>query len=128
MNDVSMQDTYVQLQDEREMLRKLIKSLQQLNRKLADAEQQYREALTKYCLRLKVNGYEGEIDGEYMQTEPVAWTVTQDLARGIPEVAELRMKRDTVQGEVEAVQQKIYQTKIEIRLLEAEMEAIRKGE
>ena len=126
--DPSMQDTYVQLQEERELLSKLIKSLQQYNRKLAKAEQDYREEFTKKCLELKVNGYEGDIDGEYINTEPVAWTVTKDLARGIPEVAEKRMERDSLQGEVDAIKQKIYQTKIEIRLLESEMESIQKGE
>lgn len=126
--DLSMQDTYNQLQEERDMLRKLIKSLQKYNRKLAEAEQEYREMFTKTCLKLKVDGYEGEINGEWTQTEPVAWTVTKQLARGIPEVAELRRERDTVKGEVEAIQQKIYQTKIEIRLLEGEMESIQKGE
>lgn len=126
--DASMQDSYNQLQEERDMLRKLISSLQKANRKLAEAEQAYREAFTKTCLKLKVNGYEGGIEGEYTETGPVAWTVTPKLARGIPEVAELRRERDTLEGEVDAIRQKIYQTKIEIRLLENEIENIQRGE
>ena len=123
--DVSMQDTYNDLQAERDMLKKLIKSLQKYNRKLAEAEQKYRKAYAKECIRIKLNGVEGE-DGE--TTEPVAWTMTPEIARGLPEVAQLRYERDLAKGEIEAIKQKIYQTKIEIRLLEGEMEAIRKGE
>lgn len=127
MNDVSMQDTYNQLEDERDMLRNLIKSLQVYNRKLAKAEYEYRKALTKTCFLLKTEGYEGEIDGEYKEVGKVAWTVTTTLARGIPEVAEKRQERDTLEGEIEAIKQKIYQTKTEIRLLENEMESIQRG-
>lgn len=126
--DTSMQNTQNQLTDERDMLRRLIKAMQQLNRKLAEAEFEYRKAMTKYCFILKTKGYEGEIDGEEIKVGKCAWTVTTDLARGIPEVAEKRMERDTLRGEVEAIQQKIYQTKIEIRLLENEMESIQRGE
>ena len=66
--DVSMQDTYNQLQEERDMLRKLIKSLQQVNRKLADAEQEYRKKFSSECIRIKLDGVEGE-EGK---TDPVA--------------------------------------------------------
>ena len=122
--DLSMQDTYNQLQEERDMLRKLIKSLQQVNRKLADAEQEYRKKFSNECIRIKLDGVEGE-EGK---TDPVAWTMTPQIARGLDEVAELRYERDILEGEKEAIMQKIYQTKIEIDLLQNEMESIQKGE
>ncbi len=124
----NMQQTYNDLQENRKMLSKLISSLQKANRKLAKAEEEYRRAMTKWCFILKEEGYEGEIDGEHVEVGPVAWTVTTTLARGIPEVSELRLERDTLQGEKDAIQEKVYQVKIEIRLLENEMKAIRKGE
>ena len=123
--DISMQDTYNSLQLEREMLKKLIKSLQHYNRKLADAEQKYRLAYSQTCIRIKIDGVKGE--GE-KKTSPVAWTMTSEIARGLPEVASLRYERDLCQGEKEAIMQKIYQTKIEIDLLQKETEAIQKGE
>jgi len=123
-----MQELYNQLTEERELLKRLIKSLQTYNRKLAQAEAEYRQKLTETIFKLKVLGYQGKIDGEMHDTEPVAWTVAPKLARGIPEVAELRLERDTLEGEVDAIRQKIYQTKIEIDLLQKEMEAIRRGE
>jgi len=124
----SMQDLHNTLTEERDLLKKLIKSLQTYNRKLAEAEFEYRKALTSTCFLLKTEGYSGEIDGEYREVGETAWTVTTTLARGIPEVAEKRLERDTVEGEKEAIQQKIFQVKIEINLLETEMEAIRRGE
>ena len=106
------------------MLKKLIKSLQKYNRKLAETEQNYRMAYSKECVRIKLEGVEGESG----TTDPVAWTMTPDIARGLPSVANLRYERDLVKGEVEAIMQKIYQTKIEIDLLQKEMESIQKGE
>ena len=123
--DISMQDTYNDLQAERDMLKKLIKSLQNYNRKLAEAEQNYRMAYSKECIRIKLDGVEGE-NGE--KTSPVAWTKTGEIARGLDNVAELRYKRDLLKGEVEAIMQKIYAVKIEIDLLDKELQAIAKGE
>lgn len=122
--DIAAQDTYNALQEEREMLRKLIKSLQQCNRKLAEAEQNYRKAYTSECVRIKLNGVEGQSG----RTEPVAWTMTSDIAKGLNEVSQLRYERDVLKGEKEAIMQKIYQTKIEIDLLQKEMESIQKGQ
>lgn len=120
----SMQDTYNALKAERQMLKKLISTLQQYNRKLAEAEHNYRVTFTKSCVEIKLNGVETEAG----TTDPVAWTMTSDIAKGLPEVAKLRYERDVLKGEIEAILQKIYQTKIEIDLLQKEMEAIAKGE
>ena len=120
----SMQDTYNALKAERQMLKKLISTLQQYNRKLAEVEHNYRVAFTKSCVEIKLNGVETEAG----KTDQVAWTMTSDIAKGLPEVAKLRYERDVLKGEIEAILQKIYQTKIEIDLLQKEMEAIAKGE
>lgn len=122
--DVSMQDTYNELRENRNLLKKLIKSLQNVNRKLAQAEQEYKKKFSSECIRIKLDGVEGESG----KTDPVAWTMTPQIARGLDEVAELRYDRDVLQGEKEAIMQKIYQTKLEIDILQNEMEAIRKGE
>jgi len=119
-----MQDTYNELTENRELLSKLIKSLQTINRNLAQAEFEYRKQYSSTSIRIKLDGVK---KGD-KKTGPVAWTKTGDIARGLPEVAKLRLERDTLQGEKEAIMQKIYQTKIEIDLLQKEMEAISKGE
>lgn len=120
----TMQDVYTQLKDQRELLTKCIEYLKDRNRNLAKAEYDYRLALTKECLKLKIEGYEGELG----KTEQVAWTKADLIAKGMDHVAELRLKRDLAKGDVEATMQKIYAVKIEIGILERDMEAIRKGE
>ena len=119
-----MHQTYNDLQKVRKTLSEAINYMRSTNKKLGQAEYNYRLALTKAEITLKVNGYEGE----YGKTEPVAWTMAGEIARGLPEVAKLRLDRDLLQGELEAAQQKIYQCKIEIGLLEKEVEMIAKGE
>jgi hypothetical protein len=119
-----MQNTYVELQEQRKLLSKCIDYMKTASRKLGQAEYQYRLALTKSMLTLKIAGYEGE-EGK---TEPCAWTMVGEIARGLPEVAELRLKRDLLRGDLEAAQQKVMQVKIEINLLQKETEMIAKGE
>lgn len=119
------QDTYSSLETERKMLKRLIGSLQKVNRKLAQAEYNYKVAFSIECVKAKLYGVEDE---EGVKTDPVAWTMTATIVRGLPEVAKLRYERDILRGEQEAVMQKIYQTKKEIDLLSNEMEAIQKGE
>lgn len=119
-----MQTTYVQLQEQRKLLSDCIDYMKKANRKLGKAEYEYRLALTKAEATLKINGYEGP-EGK---TEPVAWTMAGEIARGLPDVAKLRLQRDLLKGDLEAAVQKIYQCKLEIGLLEKEVEMIAKGE
>lgn len=119
-----MQTAYVQLQEQRKLLSDCIDYMKNVNRKLGMAEYQYRLALTKAEVILKINGYEGP-EGH---TEPVAWTMAGEIARGLPDVAKLRLQRDLLKGDLEAAIQKIYQCKLEIGLLEKEVEMIAKGE
>ena len=122
---ITMQDTYNELKENRKMLSKMISALQKVNRKLAAAEQEYKKEFASECIRIKLNGVG---DGKGNTTAPVAWTMTNQIARGLESVAKLRYNRDVLKGEHEAVKQKIYQVKIEIDILQKEMEAIRKGE
>jgi len=61
------------------------------SRTLADAERRYRTALAQERARLHAE------DG-------VAWTATDDLARGARQVADLRYERDVARGIYEAAQ------------------------
>ena len=119
-----MQDLQKELYSQRKLLTECISYMKKVSRKLGKAEYDYRLALTKAEIALKVNGYEGE----YGKTESCAWTMVGEIARGLPEVAELRLQRDLLKGDLEATMQKIYQCKIEIDLLQREIEAMRKGE
>lgn len=62
------------------------------SRELAEAERQYRLKLTTRILHLHAQ-------------DEVAWTACETIAKGEPEVAGLRYKRDVAKGMLEAVQQ-----------------------
>lgn len=70
------------------------KSLREAAKDLAEAERQYRQALAIEILNQHANG--------------CAWSAASDLARGTPEVADLRYKRDVAKGALEAVQQQAW--------------------
>lgn len=125
--DLSSMDTYQELQEEKDLLDKLIHYLRENNKKLAQAEHDYRLALSKKILELHTQGYTGEIKGKKIDTDSVAWTSCDLLARGLPEVASLRLDRDIKKGEKNATQEKIYQTKKNIDILKDELNQIAKG-
>lgn len=70
----------------------------------AAKERAYRMALAQEITRLKADG--------------VAWTVTQDLARGDKHVADLRYARDVSEGVREAAQQAAFRHTADRRELE----------
>jgi len=81
-------------------------------RALADAEYKYRIALRKEVFRLHVE-------------DSVAWTACQDLARGDEAVAKLRLERDIRKSDYESCYEKILALKMEIKIIENEVNAER---
>lgn len=69
--------------------------LRSTSESFAKAERDYRVALAKEIVRQHAD-------------EGVAWSVAPDLARGTPEVAQLRMLRDVAEGVREATQQQAW--------------------
>lgn len=61
---------------------------------LAEAERQYRMALAKAIVTAHAEGS--------------AWTVAQDLARGVSVVADLRYQRDVAKGVLDAAEQRAW--------------------
>jgi hypothetical protein len=70
-------------------------AIRDASRDLAEKERQYRLALTTQILHLHAQ------DG-------VAWTACEAMARGEPNVANLRYARDVAKGILEAAQQQAY--------------------
>jgi hypothetical protein len=68
--------------------------LRSTSRDFAEKERAYRIALAKEIVT--------------QHSEGAAWTVCQDLARGNPQVAQLRMERDIADGMREASQQRAW--------------------
>ena len=75
-----------------ELQRGVEEAIRDASRNLAEAERQYRLKLTTRILHLHAQ------DG-------VAWTACDVIARGEPEVADLRYARDVAKGMLDATQQ-----------------------
>lgn len=107
------QDLWVEITELRETLSLAINKLKERGQKKAKAEQDYRIALRKIILIERDKGI------------PV--TIISDICRGDKEIAKLKFDRDIAEILYETVQQKIYATKLELGIVERQLEAERKG-
>ena len=73
---------------------------------------------------MHING----IQLEDYKADEVAWTAAPRLVKGIPEVAQKKYHKDILEGDKDAVMQRIYKLKLDLNLLQKEMEAISRGE
>lgn len=110
----SGQDLTGLIREQRILLIDTVNAMKVTGRQLAQATKNYKIALRKEILRLRTE-------------EGVAWTACYDLALGEDEVAQLRFIRDIRQSDYDVCLEKINQLKLEIRLLEKEIEMDWKG-
>lgn len=104
---MSGQDLIIDLQS---LLAKLNRALVEMTRRgrdYAQAEHDYRVALAKKMLQLRAEG--------------IPATISQDVCRGEPEIAKLRLQRDIAQTIHEAAQETIRVWKLEATLMEAQI-------
>lgn len=99
-----MQDLMIALQDTSRKLNKAIDALNENGKRLANAEREYRIALAKKLLQLK--------------DEKCPVTLSQDLARGDKDIADLRFNRDVADANYKATQEAINVFKLELRIIE----------
>ena len=104
----SGQDLVLASRQNRTLLVDTVNAMKTLGRLLATATRDYKIALRKEMLRLRIE-------------DEVAWTACYDLALGEESVAQLRYKRDIYESDYEVCKEKINQLKLELRLLEMEM-------
>lgn len=109
-----MLDLYVEMQEMRKTLNLAIEELKKRGQKKATAERDYRVALAKEILLQRADG--------------VPVTIIADICRGKKEIADLKLKRDIAETLYETCLQKIYATKLEMSIVENQMQAERKGE
>jgi capsule polysaccharide export protein KpsE/RkpR len=108
-----MQDLQIELKKYRDKLDTAIKTLQERGQAKAQAEHDYRVALAKEILMQRSDG--------------VPVTVISDICRGKEEIAKLKLERDVAETLYESCMQAIYSTKINIDLVQKQIEAERKG-
>lgn len=109
-----MQDLVIKLDTARKLLEECVKAYKNTGRQLAETERKYRVAYRQEIFRLH-------------ETDGVAWTACDTLARGDEEVSKLRFERDVKKSDYEVCYEKILQLKTEIRILENEIAAMRGG-
>jgi len=109
-----MQDLLSELNHNRWVLKEAISQLKLRGQKKAEAEKDYRIALAKEILLQREAGM------------PV--TIIGDICRGKEEIALLKMERDISETLYDTAMQAIYQSKLEISIIENQMKAERKGE
>ena len=105
----SGQDLVLVLREQRALLIDSVNAMKVIGRLLAQATKDYKIALRKEILHLHV-------------ADKVAWTACYELALGEDIVADLRFKRDIKQSDYDVCIEKINAVKLEIRLLEKEIE------
>ena len=118
-----MQDLLQELTEKRKMLDDCIDSKKKLGRKLARAEFDYKVARSKMIAHLNIVGLETE-EGNM---KPLAITTCEGMSQGIEPVSSLRLERDMAKFDYDVLQEKIWQSKIEINIIQSQMEAERKG-
>jgi hypothetical protein len=102
-----------QMLDKTNQMTGVITELKKRGRKMAETEADYRSALAQKILQLRAEGF------------PV--TIMNDVCRGDREVAKLRLVRDIARTEYDVANEMLQVLKLQIRVLQAEVERDFKG-
>ncbi|MBU5424993.1 hypothetical protein KQI41_01105 [Tissierella pigra] len=108
-----MQDLNIEMNKLRNELNLAIEFAKKRGQELAKAERDYRIALAKKILIERDN--------------KVPVTIISDICRGDTEIAELKFNRDALEVLYKSAGERINATKLEIRIVEGQMESMRKG-
>lgn len=100
-------DLWGEIQQKTKQLDYCIKELRKSGTAYAEAERAYKIKLREVCLKLK---------GEGMAIGMISLT-----CYGVPEIAELRFKRDVAETVYKANQEAIMSIKLQLRLLDAQL-------
>ncbi len=107
MAEASLQDLYERLDDLTDRLMEELEVCRTSGCQYAENEAEYRRALRVAIL------------GERAKGTPV--TITSDLCRGLPEISELKCRRDCSEAIYKASQEAINVYKLRIRMVDAEI-------
>lgn len=108
-----MQSLQIEMRELRDTLTLAITELKKRGREKARAEMEYRIALQKEILLQRDKG------------TPV--TIINDICRGNEEIARLKFERDVAETLYDTAKEKVLATKLEIRIIEGELSAERRG-
>lgn len=106
-------DLFERLEERKAFVDRALRSFHKHWIQCANADHDYREALTTEMLRQREAG------------TPV--TILRDICLGLPSISSLRLKRDIEEAEYKAAQEAIQVYKLQIRLLEAQIDREYRG-
>lgn len=102
-------ELYDEIMSKNQELTQSIKMLRQNGIKLAEAERDYKIKLRQEALKLR-------------EDKKLPVTLIAQIIYGVPEVADLRFKRDVAEAMYNANQEHINTTKLQIRILESQLD------
>ena len=102
-------ELYDEIMSKNTELTQSIKMLRQNGIKLAEAERDYKIKLRQEALKLR-------------EDKKLPVTLIAQIIYGVPEVADLRFKRDVAEAMYNANQEHINTTKLQIRILESQLD------
>lgn len=100
-------ELWQEIMDEQRLLDRAVRELKPRGKARAQAEHDYRVALSKRLMLLRAEGN--------------AVTHLADIAKGEPEIAELRLKRDIAESLYQSALESINVQKLKIRILEGQL-------
>lgn len=100
-------DLQEELNVRRRQLDQALKTLKENGSALAEAEREYKEAVSKKALELRDEG--------------MAVTLMDKVIYGLPSISVLKLKRDVAKTVYEANQEAINVTKLQIRIVESQL-------
>lgn len=100
-------ELWQEILDEQRLLDRTVRELKPRGKARAQAEHDYRVALSKRLLILRAEGN--------------AVTHLADIAKGEPEIAELRLQRDIAESLYQSALESINVQKLKIRILEGQL-------
>lgn len=100
-------DLWQEIQQKTKELDACVMELRRSGTAYAQAEREYKVELRKWCLRLKADG--------------MAVGMIDKTCYGIPEVAELRFRRDVAETVYKANTEAINSIKLQLRLIDAQL-------
>ena len=103
-----MSELLFEIQEKTRLLDKTVYSLVEKGKAYAQTEHDYKVALSKRILAHRAEGM------------PVS--IISDICRGEPEIADLRLKKDIAEVQYKATTEAIQNYKLQIRILDAQIE------
>lgn len=100
-------DLWQEIQQKTHELEACVRELRRSGTAYAQAERDYKVKLREWCLRLRADGM------------PIG--LIDKTCYGVPEVAELRFKRDVAETVYKANQEAINSVKLQLRLIDAQL-------